>query len=473
MSRTLSGCAWKLAFGLCGLVMAGFALPAHADPKPLSKEEQAKVDKAIDKAVAFLKSHQREDGGWPSRWPKSYPVGHCALPAYALLEAGIPPTDPTIKRAAEYLRPKIVDVTGTYELSLAILFLDRLGNPKDKNLIRTCALRLIAGQHRTGGWSYLCPKLKEDDEDTLARLLAELNKVYEAGKKPTAVTIKHLDVPPSLQQLTVFQDRRAIAWRDLFRIESLRNVGMSLEMPDVPGNRLIVIPTDNSNTQFAMLALWVAQRQGLPLHPTFDLMVERFKRTQRVDGWWPYHERDTPTPSMICAGLMGLAIGQGLNLASSNKLSSGKMDPHVLKGLAALYKRVGFPVGKREQPIILQDPYFLWSLERVGMLYDLPTIGDKEWYRWGGESLVINQKEEGDWGPAPILGTTGQTDCGPSLNTAFALLFLKHSHPMKDLTPKLPFTALELNYEMARTLRDSKVLERMAPTSSRSTETGR
>jgi hypothetical protein len=439
---------------------------------PLPKEEEAKVDKAIEKAVAFLKSRQRKEGGWSSRWPKSYPVGHCALPAYALLEAGVPSNDASINRAATFIRSKILDNNGTYELSLGILFLDRLGNPKDKKLIQTCALRLIAGQHRTGGWSYLCPKLKADDEETFLQLLKEVSKVYEAGKKPTAKTFKRFHVPAALQQLTVFQDRQSIVWRELFRIESLRNVGMSLETPEIPGNRLIVIPTDNSNTQFAMLALWAAQRQGLPVFPTFDLMYERFERTQRVDGWWPYSARDKEaSPSMICVGLMGLAIGRALNLASKGHPSSERVDPHVVKGLTALYKKVGFPTGKMEQPVLLQDLYFLWSVERVGMLYDLPTLGDKEWYRWGAESLVINQKEEGDWGPAPILGRRGgSTDNGPSLNTAFALLFLKYSHPMKDLTAKLPFTASELNRGIAGVLRDPKILERMAPTSSRNTK---
>jgi hypothetical protein len=454
----------------CALLL-GLTATVWADPKPLSKEEQAKVDKAIEKAVAYLKKAQTEAGDWPSRWPKSYPVGHCALPAYALLEAGVPARDPAIKRAAKYLRSKIVDNNVTYELSLGILFFDRLGDPKDKKLIQSCALRLIAGQHRSGGWSYRCPKLKEDDEEIFVKLLTQLSKLYEAGKKPTVKTLRNLTVPAALQPLTVFQDRRSLVWRELFQIEGMRHAGFTLEKPEIPGNPLIVIPTDNSNTQFAMLALWAAQRQGTPMHPTFDLLVERFERSQGVDGCWPYSVADKMTPSMICVGLMGLAIGRGLKLTSSGKPRPGGEDPHVLKGLAALYKKVGFPTGQMEPPVLLQDLYFLWSVERVGMLYDLPMLGNKEWYRWGAESLVVNQRQEGDWGPAPILGSRGgSTDNGPSLNTAFALLFLKHSHPMNDLTPKLPFKAKELNQGIARVLRDTRILEGITPSRSQSTE---
>jgi hypothetical protein len=65
-----------------------------ADPKPLSKAEQAKVDKAIDKAVAYLKRTQKKQGNWPTHYKNRCLVGECALPAYALLEAGVPADEP-------------------------------------------------------------------------------------------------------------------------------------------------------------------------------------------------------------------------------------------------------------------------------------------------------------------------------------------------------------------------------------------
>src|SRR5690348_2393702 len=49
-------------------VLLGFATAVSADPKPLSKEEQAKVDKAIERAVAYLKRTQTDEGDWPRRW---------------------------------------------------------------------------------------------------------------------------------------------------------------------------------------------------------------------------------------------------------------------------------------------------------------------------------------------------------------------------------------------------------------------
>jgi hypothetical protein len=128
-------------------------------------------------------------------------------------------------------------------------------------------------------------------------------------------------------------------------------------------------------------------------------------------------------------------------------------DVHVLRGLHALSQRVGRPVGRIGQPVPLQDLYFLWSLERVAMLYDLTVIGDKDWYRWGVESLLANQAKGGWWtGVAPQPEWTGKHnyDYRAALSTAFALLFLKRSHPLKDLTPLLLLKGEELTKGLAR-----------------------
>jgi hypothetical protein len=145
---------WGARAGLLGLALLLLCVSsAVADPKPLTKEEQAKVDQAIDKAVAKLKRFQTRQGDWPRHktWMTRYLVGQCALPAYALLESGVPADDPVIQKAAAFIRPKLRRLDETYELSLALLFFDRLGDAKDKKLIQTLALRLIAGQQRAGG----------------------------------------------------------------------------------------------------------------------------------------------------------------------------------------------------------------------------------------------------------------------------------------------------------------------------------
>src|SRR5262249_6483285 len=76
------------------------------------------------------------------------------------------------------------------------------------------------------------------------------------------------------------------------------------------------------------------------------------------------------------------------------------------------------------------DLYLLWSIERVGVIYDVKDIqpgSGREWYPWGAEIIVANQKDTGEW-----------DDRFPRVpDTCFALLFLKRADIAKDLTDKL------------------------------------
>jgi hypothetical protein len=464
MSPTLLVSRRKATYAVTIVVLLGFAASVSADPKPLSKAEQAKVDKAVEKGIAYLRRNQTKEGNWPTHYKNRYLVGECALPAYALLEAGVPANDPAIQKAAAFIRPKALKTDETYELSLVVLFLDRLGDPKDKKLIQSLALRLIAGQYRTGGWSYRCFKLSESQESDLLRLLGELNKLMKEGGKSTKEAVKELEVPRKLKALTAFQDLERFNWQER---ASPRGSRESLPLLGL---------TDNSNTQFALLALWVAQQYGIPTEPTFRLQVKRFERSQCPNGQWDYpyvNTRDsapsnrTGYPSMICVGLLGLAIGEGLKLPNSPSFPPlGQGDHRILTGLAALYSTIGVPTGQMDKPVPTEDIYFLWSLERVGMLFNLPTLGDKEWYRWGAEILVTNQFATGEFDTGDrmkdrSIGVNSVRGYyGPILKSSFALLFLKHSHPMKDLTPKLPFTAKELNQGITRLRPSAKSLDR-------------
>jgi len=73
------------------------------------------------------------------------------------------------------------------------------------------------------------------------------------------------------------------------------------------------------------------------------------------------------------------------------------------------------------------DYYFLWSLERVGMVYGLKTIGKNDWYEWGADLILKRQLPGGGW----------RGNYEEPVDTCFALLFLKRSNLASDLTAKL------------------------------------
>jgi hypothetical protein len=431
----------KFALGtLVLLLLLTQARAAPTVPRPLSKEDQDRVDRAIDRGVAYLKSVQLKAGDFSGKIPGGHFVGECALPAYALLEAGVPANDPVIRKAAVYLRPRVPLTRQTYDLALAILFFDRLGDPKDKVLIQMCALRLIAGQHRTGGWSYGCPVLDDQNAQDLLDTLAKLNK-RRTEKTPTrAQALEGMTVPLALQGLTVFQSGAQLA-------QQMRNLATT--DPKIMGL------TDNSNTQFGLLGLWAARRHDVAVEPALEIAVEHFERTQVFpSGFWLYGKLgDYGHPSrdsMACVGLIALAIGRGLKIPTPGSPAPDQKDVHVLRGLAYLSRQMFPPRGTMKKRAAPQEVYFLWSLERVGMLFNLPDIAGKDWYRWGAESLVTNQIRDGSWADIAQERSVPKCAYGRTLCTAFALLFLKRSHPMKDLTPKLPFTAKELNEGIAR-----------------------
>ena len=75
------------------------------------------------------------------------------------------------------------------------------------------------------------------------------------------------------------------------------------------------------------------------------------------------------------------------------------------------------------------DIYFLWSMERMAVVYDFKTIAGHDWYEWGSGLLVGYQNDDGSWSNA-YSGT---------VDTGLALLFLKRANVAQDLTAKLQF----------------------------------
>jgi len=360
---------------------------------PLKSEEQKRVNEAIDRGLAYLRKQQKANGSfgnWAVSWG-SWPVGFAALPALALLECGVKADDPAVEKAVRFVRQKSANLTKTYELSLAILLLDRMGEPPE--IIKSLALRLAAGQGPSGGWGYNCRLLQPADEKKQLEWLRQ----PKTPQKPTGTT--------------------AAKARDV---------------------------TDNSNTQFAILAIWAARKHQLPFEHVIRRIEHRFRSSQFPDGAWAYRVNGNFTTeaygSMTCVGLLGLAIAHSLESEASGakEQPEGKrlQDEGINRGLRALSRYLydptdsAMPAWPRLRTKGNINPYFLWSVERVGVICKLNTIGGKDWYRWGVRELLQEQKEDGSW-----VGTGAGGF--PVIDTSFALLFLKRSDLLPGLSEKL------------------------------------
>ena len=278
----------------------------------------------------------------------------------------------------------------------ALFFLNRWNESRpqgladnDRQLARSFALRVIAGQQSQGIWGYDGVLLTLAEE---ADLLAVLKKGIHKPNRP-----RH----PA--------------------------VGYSI-----------------SNTQFAMLALWGARKHGLPVRNTLLATAGHFHTTQLPKGNWSYGDANWPqsalSTSSTCAGLIALAIEKALLedeefVRLPQKNGDGKQKADGNKAFAYLAQTInrkkGDPgeathqfKGTIFQADSWRDLYFLWSVERIGMIYGKDQIDGKDWYEWGYPIVLKTQKEDGRW----------QDRHGPLVDTCFALLFLKRANIAKDLT---------------------------------------
>jgi hypothetical protein len=123
--------------------------------------------------------------------------------------------------------------------------------------------------------------------------------------------------------------------------------------------------------------------------------------------------------SMTCAGLTSLII------AESELFRTKDLDDK-LKTAIDRAKKQGL-VWLQENWSVRGNPpsagfwsvfhyYHLYSLERVGVLYGIKTLGGHDWYAEGAMVLLRDQHEDGGWSSWAEL---------PVVDTSFALLFLK------------------------------------------------
>jgi hypothetical protein len=377
-------------------------------PRPLislSQAEQARVNEAMGRAVAFLKKTQGPDGTWPG----PHPVEYAALAGMTLLECGVGAADPTVQKAAAFVRQKCPEMNRTYGLSLYLLFLHKLNETQDRDRIKELALRLVAGQSSAGGWTYVCPIHSRPDQEQLFQFLKDLgDKSLVEFEKSYPGRLAKLPAP-------------------------VRGLN-SLQTPPKAAANFFRQGGDNSNTQFALLALWAARSRDVPVDRCLDLVVRRFRSSQNGDGSWNYSGGSNASPgnlpTMTCAGLLALAVGYGLPSARRLTLSPDR-DQAIQKALHHLSRSIGKRSTDPKARPPLPETYFLWSVERVGVLFQLKVMGDREWYQWGMDILLANQNPDGSWKAHQGHGSSN------ILDTCFGLLFLQRANLVQDLTDKI------------------------------------
>ena len=186
---------------------------------------------------------------------------------------------------------------------------------------------------------------------------------------------------------------------------------------------------DPSNAQFALLALYEADRAGFEVKDsTWLLAMDYWKRTQKPDGSFVYGSGQPSSGSMTCAGIGSMIIASGKVNELDARIVGDQVqccgggdeaDDAIERGLEWLGKN--FSVRRNPSSTNVEGLsgryryYYLYALERVGRLAGRRFIGNHDWYREGVEELLDQQDRlSGFW-------QDGNEQLAP---TAFATLFL-------------------------------------------------
>jgi len=194
--------------------------------------------------------------------------------------------------------------------------------------------------------------------------------------------------------------------------------------------------SDNSNTQFALLGLHEAAKAGVAVpKAVWERSRLHFTRSQNRDGGWGYRARNSSRGSMSTAGLASLFIcGQRLHVGGARVFRNGaypgcgRYRQNVVLAKGIEWMTDNFSVRQNPGYGLRWLYYYLYGLERVGMISGRRSFGDHDWYREGAAYLVAQQRHDGSW-------------AGNVPDTVFALLFLsKGNRPV--LIQKLEWRGL-------------------------------
>lgn len=386
--------------------------------KKADQELQEHIDESIDRGAKWLLGTQSIDGSFPSPQEQGYPMGPTALATLALLHSGVPRESSAIRRAFARLRKVYGRIKGsngqwrglrTYSVSLTIMALAEYG--RDRKLLRK--RDEDGGGGVVGGF-----RLEKQDLEWMQDLTSWLVSVQNGG-----------------------------AWR-------------------YPEGGF-----DNSNSQYALLALKEARRAGLDVpEETFVKALRHFlarqqrkgprvRRHREVGGdgvyaatrtvadghdrarGWGYSGADLPSGSMTTAGVAAtsICVSEIDEAKYRNLVAEGRQSAR--DGLAWL--GLEFSVSGNPRLGTTWHYYYLYGLERAGVLANVVYMGDHRWYATGARYLVNCQGPDGGWRPGGFAGQPGRPVVDV-VDSSFALLFLARAtaravtavteRPLLDLT---------------------------------------
>jgi len=367
------------------LLAAAAVLPALQDPKKdKGKPDRIVVDNAIDKGIAQLRTSIDASND------------RVELILWTFLHAGLRENDPDVQKMLKIVLNRKLEKT--YPVALQALILEELDRVRYQPRIQLCAQFLIDNQCKNGQWNY---------------------GETSAFAAPVATAPAPKDVPSGAAKPASGERKKP---------KVVRKVVVK-KMKDGPPSG------DSSNSQYAALGLRACHDAGIVL-PREVLEVARKHWREATHGnegtkesgeakGWGYYGPDFKGSygAMTVGGLSSLCIYQYMLGETWVK------DPTI--EAARNWLTINFSVSETPQVARGWDGYvpstalyyYLYGLERAGLLYGSETFGSHAWYGEGAKVILDSQRSDGAWHTAD----NNKDDSGPVANTCFAVLFLRRA----------------------------------------------
>lgn len=366
---------------------------AQGKPQPAnSKVDQEKVDKAIERGVEYLKKAFEKTSEFDN---ESFPHPHGGAMRYhelvtlTLLHAGLEEGDAVVDKMVKKLLDMKLD--RTYHVALHAMVFQKLDPVKYQWRIAQCAQFLVDNQAQNGQWGY--------------------GEEVKLEKPPPAVvdTGKTSEKKPKSETGTKPTTKIPIAKR-----------GKGPETGD------------NSNSQYGALGIRACADAGILFaQDVLKKAKEWWEKSQYKDGSWGYNYmgmlEQTTDPgygSMTCGAVGAICIYEFL------LGRAWKNNPKVASGVKWIADNFAIKENPKVSGNMVHSQmhwhyYYLYALERAGILYGTEKFDKHEWYPEGATWLIENQGGDGSW-------TSEKGNRSPITDTCFAILFLRRAtKPLK------------------------------------------
>ena len=370
------------------------------------------IDKAIKKGITFLLSKQSSDGSWVKHHHDTYPMGQTSLIVYTLIKSGVSVEEPQIKKAFAYLEK--LQFTKTYSVALYLMAIEAKYTELGKKKLSKRQQKLL--QKRDYHPFRVLADKKEQRHILRATKFIETSTSngvwgYPQGIGDLSNTQYALLGLFAAERLGLPVDKKIYYKVVRFFIDSQEQDGPTISRP-------FVVPAADQPIDWEWRKKLEKQIADLKKRNKTDSLSKLYPRssvsiiTMRARGWKYRSDHGKVSGSMTTAGIACMIIAKAY-LEKWRSSRWKKLLPQINESIrdGCAWVAHNFKVDKNPNGGHLY--YYLYGLERAGILSGVEHFASHNWYLEGAKKMLKDQKKDGKF--------------KNTIDTCFALLFLKRA----------------------------------------------